>query len=122
MEKHWNLNALYESFQHEKFKSDMKEFEDLVNEIIGWAEENFKDTTNAKEKLEKYTEYMNTMDKYCGLIDYCQLTLATDVMNEEASKLLDKFLLIYTEMTKPDTMFFKFISKARFSSAFSLTL
>jgi len=96
MEKNWDLNFLYKSFD-EKYNNDLKELENLINQLNNIVSENRQDNLlfleNILDKLEKITtlEY--------ELINYASLVSSTDVNNNEAQVYLSKISDIANLMT-----------------------
>lgn len=83
----WSLKALYESFESEAFKADLKQYEVLQEEMKVWIDEAITNHEDEKNKLENFIaknlELYNYKEK---LGAFTHLTLSVDSKNEAAIK------------------------------------
>ncbi|MCP4176155.1 MAG: M3 family oligoendopeptidase, partial [bacterium] len=47
----WNLDSLYESFECDTFRNDLKKFDDIISEINEWSEKSLTDTNEIDQKI-----------------------------------------------------------------------
>jgi len=112
MEERWSLNALYESFETEKFNSDLNTYKKLLDDIVIYAENNFSDTENAGKKLEGFIALYLDVLKYAELLlSFARLILSVDVNDENAVKTLDVLEELTTRITGPEVAAMNFVSK-----------
>ena len=105
----WNLDALYESFESEKFKSDFEDLKKSISSIASLVESEFCNHENVTEKLEKYITLANDLEKYKTLEYYCFLIISVDSMNEQAQKYGDIIENIFSKLAKPHALFRKYV-------------
>ena len=54
MNTNWNLDNIYPSVDSTEFKTDIENYRKAVDNLNKWCSENFTNTNNPQEKLEKY--------------------------------------------------------------------
>ena len=59
MNTNWNLDNIYPSVDSTEFKTDIENYRKAVDNLNKWCSENFTNTNNPQEKLEKYIELKN---------------------------------------------------------------
>lgn len=90
MDLTWNLDALYTSFNSEKFKGDMELLNKHIENLNDWSAKNMKDTNNATSKMQEFLKLYNEYKSlYCCLYSYAELTSCSDSSNMEAMNVLD---------------------------------
>ncbi|MBW9153947.1 M3 family oligoendopeptidase [Clostridium estertheticum] len=90
MDLTWNLDALYTSFNSEKFKGDMELLNKHIENLNDWSAKNMKDTNNAVSKMQEFLKLYNEYKSlYCCLYSYAELTSCSDNSNMEAMNILD---------------------------------
>jgi len=110
MDDRWSLDELYPSMESDAFQNDLADFKAYIKNVNDFASDNFNSTDGAAKKITAFVEMINGMDRFVNLFSYASLTLAVDVMDERASKTTDVLYEIYTEMTRPEVMFKKFLN------------
>ncbi len=90
MELKWSLKELYESFQCNEFKEDIKKLDCYIEKINTFANEA---TLNHDDEAEKLENYINTSKKFVDLVSrvgsFTSLTLSVESKNVEALKYSD---------------------------------
>jgi pepF/M3 family oligoendopeptidase len=110
MNQRWSLDELYKSFESEKFKGDYEKCCKEIEGIKEWAEDNLKDSKDAAHKMRKYVKTLNKFYMlYTRLYYFAQLTLSVEAKNEKALKVIDNLEGKYTELTKPQVNFEKWL-------------
>ena len=108
----WNLNKLLESFNSKEFKEAYSKAEEGSAVLTELAKKNFKDTSNAKEKIEQtlrlMLEYMEPLYK---IFAYSTLTFSVNSKNEKAVQILGQMRKIDSSYTKPTILFEKWLCK-----------
>ncbi|MFA7534322.1 MAG: M3 family oligoendopeptidase, partial [Tissierellaceae bacterium] len=108
----WSLKELYPSFEDEGFLEDVEKFNGLIVEFNQWADENFNDVNDGTEKIEKYIEYSKEIStRFSRMYSFASLTTSVDAKNEVALQYIDKLMVKYTDLTKPQVQFQKFIKE-----------
>ncbi len=91
IEKKWNLDKLYTSFEAPELQADLQKADQMVAEILCFVQEAFINYEDAASKLLKYYE---TTDELASLLDiignYANLVYAVDTKNTVALKLMEK--------------------------------
>jgi len=107
----WDLSPLYKSFEDEKYLQDLSKLE-LTIEELKKEEAVFVSTENAEAKLVDYlkkeTDFYALADR---LMQFVSLTEATDSTNQVAIKALNHLQNKFTQLTKLDTLFKKWLVK-----------
>lgn len=86
----WSLKELYESFESEAFKSDLKKCDKYIEEYKSWVENITKDNEDLLKKLEEYITRANAGEElFSKLFAFSQLTLSVDTKNAAALKSLE---------------------------------
>ncbi len=111
MKTDWNLDNIYTSVTSEKFKNDFEKYKKLIEELNKWCCDNFINTENAKEKLEKYIELKNEVMSYDRLIMYANLVQSTDTTNETVAKAIDALEGAQAETSYQDTAIVDFVKE-----------
>ena len=109
LDMRWNLDALYQSFEDEKFKKDMEDFRTAVSELTAFAE-GLRQDGDPLPKLEEYVNRINELDRFNCLSWYTQLIISVDAENEQAQKMDNAIENIFTDLTKPDVLFRTFLT------------
>jgi len=108
----WSLDELFTSFESNEFKDAYEKSERGSFELTKFSKENFNNTDNAKEKIEKCLkltlEYMTPLDR---IFAYCSLTFSVDTKNEKAVQVLGQMRKIDSAYTKPTILFEKWLCK-----------
>lgn len=106
----WSLKELYDSFDCEALKNDIKKVDEYIEVFKKWSKEELVSNENAKEKIEFY---IRNIEAYSGILgrlsSFASLTIAADSNNNEARKLegiLDKKS---TELTEVFVTFEKWV-------------
>ena len=90
MDLTWNLDALYTSFNSEKFKGDVELLNQHISDLNGWDTKDLKNTNNAASKIQEFLKLYNEYKSlYCCLYSYAELTSCSDNSNVEAMNVLD---------------------------------
>jgi len=108
--KKWNLDALYPSFESKEFQDSLVLIEKLIEESKTYAINEFKDTSDALIKIKTFifkSEELRSL--LIRSFVFCSLSLATDAMNEEAKKYMNKMQQLSSKMTLASTKFSKWI-------------
>ena len=108
--KKWNLDALYPSFESKEFQDSLILIEKLIEESTSYALKEFNDTSDALNKIKAFivkSEELRSL--LIRSFVFCSLTLATDAMNEEARKYLNKMQQLSSKTTLSSTKFSKWI-------------
>lgn len=114
MEHRWSLNELYDSFEGENFKNDVKLCEKYIENFKAWVNKNTEDNENVKEKLEEYIKSENEFsDLVMKIMNYCELTLSVDTKNEVALKNLEMIEEKLTETAEPSAKVTKWIGSIK---------
>lgn len=83
----WDLTPLYDSFESEKFKEDLKKSSILVDEMKEWIDINFNNHEDELEKLENFMKKDLELYSYQERLGaFIHLTLSTNSKNEPAIK------------------------------------
>ena len=109
MDMRWNLNDLYTSFDAPAYKRDFARFRELVAELSAWAKQNLTDSDNAAGKIEAYIQHQTELARLTLMLHYASLVMSVDTENTEAAKQYDLLYALYTDLTKPDVQFRRFV-------------
>lgn len=87
MDARWNLDKLYEGFESEKFKNDVKRFKEFTNTYKEFANSIINSNEEIKLRLEKYIKKTQSIEHLVSnLFTYTNLILSVDTKNEVALK------------------------------------
>lgn len=107
--KKWNLSKLYKGFDDPKYKTDLDQFDRLILEINSQSVD-FNNYDKKAWKLERYLRNeMALNDLVDKLYHYASLTLSTESTNQEANKMVNLLQSKFTQLTKVNTVFMKWI-------------
>lgn len=110
MELYWSLNELYMSFDSAEFITDFKNLTLEINNINKWSKENLNNTDNSLKKLEEIIDLENKFGHlYSKLINYSELILSADAVNEKALQIINQIEDILTELTASNVQLIKWI-------------
>lgn len=85
MELKWSLKELYESFESEAFKNDLKACDTYIEDFNIWVDKVTKDYNNLLGKLEEYIENIRYRENlFSKLFAFSQLTLSVETNNKKA--------------------------------------
>lgn len=85
MELKWSLKELYESFESEAFKNDLKACDTYIEEFNIWVDRVTKDYNNVSAKLEEYIQNISYRENlFSKLFAFSQLTLSVETNNRKA--------------------------------------
>lgn len=85
MELRWSLKELYESFEGEAFKNDLKACDTYIEEFNIWVDRITKDYNNVSAKLEEYIQNISYRENlFSKLFAFSQLTLSVETNNRKA--------------------------------------
>ena len=113
MNTNWNLDNIYPSVDSTEFKTDIENCRKAVDNLNKWCSENFTNTNNPQEKLEKYIELKNSVLAYEKLGMYINLALAVDTTNSELAKALDTVENIESNTAYENTMLIEFLKQVK---------
>lgn len=111
MEYKWSLKELYEGFETDKFQNDFKKLKEEIKKFNEFTKEAFKDTLDAKNKLETYISMVNSFSKYSVLSAYSFLRLSVNAKDMEASKYSELLDEQFSELTSSDYFFVNFLKQ-----------
>ncbi len=103
----WNLDTIYESFESEKYQSDLKSLKEKIKDLNDFE---FGDdfTTTARAFIEKANEVIGLL---YPLIVYPSLKNSVDSQDYEALSYLDKLSKVQAELTPPLVRMQKWLAK-----------
>lgn len=108
----WSLKELYEGFESPEFRRDSERILTLIEEVNQYAEKEFKDTDNAKEKIETYIQYEIEMNNLVSrVMGFANLTMSTDARDEAAREHFSRIAMKLSSATKAEVLFKRFILK-----------
>ena len=108
----WSLDELYTSFESEEYSLDIKKLDKQIEEMIKWAENNFKSMDDPINSIEGYLKKsMEFSALYTKLMGYANLSLSVDAKNQNALQSMEKLQMKATKITKPNVQFQKFIGQ-----------
>ena len=85
----WDLSAMYEGFECEAFKIDMRTLEETIEKLNSWGNTNLQNTDEADRKLEEYMRLYETYSVvYDKLACFTSLVSAADVNDMKAQKIM----------------------------------
>ncbi len=110
----WSLKELYESFNCDQFKNDMKKCDKLIENFNKWVGSHSKEESDTVKVLEDYikmeSELYNTTFK---IASYAQLILSVDSKNETALKNLEIVEQKLTVTAESEAKFEKWIGNIK---------
>lgn len=110
MDKRWNLNKLYTSFDCVELKNDLTWVETTLKNVFEFTNNSFKDNSNPVEKIKKYLELTEVLgSKIDILYNFGSLTYSVDTTNSDALKLIEKIESYFPEMTLIEVSFRKWL-------------
>ncbi|MBQ0001198.1 MAG: M3 family oligoendopeptidase [Clostridiales bacterium] len=106
----WSLKVLYDSYEDEKFQSDLKKVDELNARYNELAE-----SLGQKSEVETIKEILLLEEEYEVLVhrlyDFCGLAGEADTTDENASSYLGVLMQKANESTRPGTILQKYIAK-----------
>ena len=106
----WSLNELYSSFDSKEYKEDKEKIDILIKDISKWGDNNLGSMDNPMEKMEKYIQFSIDISNLFGkLMGFSNLTSAVEARNEVALQELGSLRVKYSDLTKPNVQFQKFM-------------
>jgi len=107
----WNLDALYTSFNSEKFKGDMEVLNQQITNLNEWAEKNLKNSNRVTFKIEEFLKLYNQYKSlYSCLSCYAYLIISSDSLNIEAMNTLDDIEYTDSSVTETSVRFIKWLN------------
>ncbi|MDD3126587.1 MAG: M3 family oligoendopeptidase [Candidatus Izemoplasmatales bacterium] len=107
----WDLKKLYQGFEDLAFLEDLKLMDELIKNINETAEQAFQDYN---QKATKLTNFLQTDIRFTTLatklFTFCQLNQATNSTNIQANKYANTLSMKFTELTKTNTVFQKWVA------------
>lgn len=108
----WDLSPLYDSFDSEKFQSDLQKAKDVTAQLIKDVETDTLNHDNEAEKIKRYLDDITETSNYTyKLSAYTELTQSVDSNNADASKYQDILANIDAEFAAPMTRFAKWLAE-----------
>ncbi len=106
----WSLKELYNGFDSKEYIEDYASLDSKVEEVSNWANENLETMENPAEKIEQFIKSSMELSKsFSKLMSFASLTNSVEAKNEESLQYLDKLSVKYSQLTKPNVQFKKFI-------------
>lgn len=100
MEKRWNLDKLYTSFDSPKLQKDLQEMDRLLQELTRYTLDAFVNYENGATKLITYFTMSDALGSLTDLLgNYANLIYAVDTKNTAALKLIEKVESYSPQMT-----------------------
>jgi pepF/M3 family oligoendopeptidase len=110
----WSLKELYESFESESFKNDLKKCDEYILEYNSWVNQITQDTTEVLKKLEEYiTKGNRGRELFSKLFTFPQLTLSVDTKNAAALKNLEIIEQKISETAEADARLEKWVGNIK---------
>ena len=111
MEMRWNLDSLYESFESDSFKNDLKKLDNTISEIISWSEKALVSKNDADQKISWWINKENKLGHlYSRLSSYAELIFSVEASNNTAKKYEEILEVKLTALTRSQTMFTKWLA------------
>ena len=108
----WNLNKLYTSFQSNKFIDDFKRIDVLIKDFTQWCETAIENDDNPTSKIESYlNSSIEIGHLFSRLMSFCSLSMSVDSQNTEAMKYINRIQQKYSNLSKPNVQFQKWLSE-----------
>ena len=106
----WSLKELYNGFDSKEYIEDYASLDSKVEEVSNWTNENLETMENPAEKIEQFIKSSMELSKsFSKLMSFASLTNSVEAKNEESLQYLDKLSVKYSQLTKPNVQFKKFI-------------
>ncbi|MCP4164186.1 MAG: M3 family oligoendopeptidase [Deltaproteobacteria bacterium] len=111
MEMRWNLDSLYESFESDSFRNDLKKFDDIISEINEWSEKSLADTNEIDKKIGWWINKSNDLGHLSQRLGaFAHLNFSVNAKNSTAKKHKESLNVKLTCLTKAETMFIKWLA------------
>lgn len=108
----WSLDELYSDFQSEEYKNDFERLQKLIQGFTTWAQRDLKLDGDNVVLLEDYIKFSGEiLTTFIKLRGFANLSSSVDARDEIAIQEMDKLSLIYTNLTKPEVDFKKFLKE-----------
>jgi len=109
MHMRWNLDELYTAFDSPAYERDFARLKAAVVAFTAWANEALGDADNAEAKLLAYIDTTTELSRLSLMLHYASLVMSVDAANTEAIKQYDLLCTLWSDLTKPDVRFQKFV-------------
>ncbi len=107
----WDLTPLYSSFDSEEYQRDLKDFENIIEELLKWTEENLSSTDDAPQKVKTFLEkYIAIEEKGEKLGDFAFLTMSVEADNADAARYADKIQVLASKLVPAIVRFERFLA------------
>ena len=114
MKMRWNLDSLYESFESDSFKNDLKKLDNTISEIISWSEKALVNKNDADQKISWWINKENELGHlYSRLSFYAELIFSVEASNNTAKKYEEILEVKLTALTRSQTMFTKWLASLK---------
>ncbi|HON04011.1 MAG TPA: M3 family oligoendopeptidase [Fervidobacterium sp.] len=108
----WDLSNIYASFDSDDFKNDLQRLESELALLLNWMDANFKDTSEAIEKIEYSVNKSNELSLLADrLYAYASLTLSANANDTVAAKYLDIIRSKFVAFSMVQAKFMKFLKE-----------
>ncbi len=106
----WNLDKLYSSFEDDDFQSDLRSYEEMIENINTWTENNLSNFENITSKIENYIKMQKSYRKLLTkLSTFCRLTLSVDSNNSKALNYIESINRKQVNVKKSEVKFKKWL-------------
>ncbi|ABR47275.1 oligoendopeptidase, pepF/M3 family [Alkaliphilus metalliredigens QYMF] len=110
MNLYWSLKELYQSFEDEQFKRDLKQVDNFIETMDQWSQTELTTHEHAISKLEEGINQSQALDHvFSKLYAFTVLTLSVDAKNNQAQQVLDSLQQKETKLTKSIVTFERWI-------------
>ncbi|MBC7958266.1 MAG: oligoendopeptidase F, partial [Vallitaleaceae bacterium] len=110
MEKRWDLNKLYTSFDAKELQEDLAHVEQLLSETLAFAKTAFENYEDSTTKLLRYFKGWEELTSLVSMIsNYAHLVYAVDTKNATALKLSEKVESYTSQRTQIEVSFRKWV-------------
>ena len=107
----WDLTPLYSSFDSEEYQRDLKDFENMIEELLKWTEENLSSTDDAPQKVKTFLEkYIAIEEKGEKLGDFAFLTMSVEADNADAARYADRVQVLASKLVPAIVRFERFLA------------
>src|SRR6056297_2768740 len=107
----WNLDKLYSSFEDDDFQSDLRSYEEMIENINTWTENNLSNFENITSKIENYIKMQKSYRKLLTkLSTFCRLTLSVDSNNSKALNYIESINRKQVNVKKSEVKFKKWLN------------